>query len=131
MADIYQLVYFSELAPLTRAKEVARIVKTARSNNAKLNITGILIFDGQHFGQLLEGDKIHVATLMNTIMTDPRHHELHIAHQAVSPDGRHFKDCFMAYGLAQNEAVLKDLATLGNMDCLRQLLAIVPDLDMA
>ena len=131
MTDIYQLIYFSELAPPTRAMEVAKIVKTARSNNAKLNITGILIFDGQHFCQLLEGDKTHVATLMNTIMTDPRHHELHIAHQAISAHGRHFKDWFMAYGLAQNEALLRELATFSNMDCLRQLLAIVPDLDIA
>lgn len=54
-------------------------------NNVELGVTGILFFDGHHFGQVLEGRRDAVDNRWQVIQRDQRHSELHmIAHKEIA-----------------------------------------------
>ena len=52
---LYEVLYVSTLAPDQPLQVVAEIAAHARPANASMDITGLLIFDGQRFCQQLEG----------------------------------------------------------------------------
>ena len=49
------------------------LVKQAAQNNAKNNITGMLVYNGELFMQLLEGKEEVVSDLLDEIAKDNRH----------------------------------------------------------
>jgi hypothetical protein len=74
--DLYRLVYFSRNriagshADIDLA--VQDILSKARSKNAKLGITGALMFNSGCFIQTLEGPQWPVKDIFHRIKTDPR-----------------------------------------------------------
>lgn len=50
-------------------------------NNVELGLTGILFFDGRHFGQVLEGRRDAVDNRWQVIQRDQRHTDLHVITQ--------------------------------------------------
>lgn len=46
-------------------------------NNRRLDITGLLLYGGGHFMQLLEGEREVIEDLFERICSDPRHHDVH------------------------------------------------------
>jgi len=70
---LYQLVYTSTaLRPWSRP-ELLGLLRQARANNARQDITGVLLLRGSGFVQLLEGTRDRVEPLYATIAADPRH----------------------------------------------------------
>lgn len=67
-----QYLYIST-APTLPREEVDSILATSARNNPARGITGLLLFNGRNFLQLLEGEAHEVAGLMDTISADPRH----------------------------------------------------------
>jgi hypothetical protein len=67
-----QYLYIST-APTLAREEVDAILATSARNNPARGITGLLLFNGRNFLQLLEGEDGKVAELMDTITADPRH----------------------------------------------------------
>jgi hypothetical protein len=67
-----QYLYIST-APTLPREEVDAILATSARNNPARGITGLLLFNGRNFLQLLEGDEAEVADLMDKITADPRH----------------------------------------------------------
>ena len=67
-----QYLYIST-APTLPHEEVDAILATSARNNPARGITGLLLFNGRNFLQLLEGEEGEVAALMDTITADPRH----------------------------------------------------------
>jgi hypothetical protein len=77
-SQIYQLVYRSKhrLERIDNALQMLRdIVKSSARNNKSEGITGYLIFDGENFLQILEGDLDVVEATYARIEADPRHRE--------------------------------------------------------
>lgn len=70
---MYELVYRSRAAGFINTEQVEAIVRKAAFNNSKLGVTGILLFDGHHFTQLLEGREKIVRSLFAEIEQDRRH----------------------------------------------------------
>ncbi|MEP6872896.1 MAG: BLUF domain-containing protein [Burkholderiales bacterium] len=68
-----QILYVSQLVPGSNFGAVGDIIAMSRRANPAHGVTGALLFDGEYFGQLLEGSEDHVAALMHRIETDPRH----------------------------------------------------------
>lgn len=58
--------------------DFANILSTARSENPKLGITGLLLFDNGKFLQILEGEKFHLDALMENIARDQRHNNIQV-----------------------------------------------------
>ena len=67
-----QYLYISTAPTLPREAVDAILAASARNNPAR-GITGLLLFNGRNFLQLLEGEECEVAALMETITADPRH----------------------------------------------------------
>jgi hypothetical protein len=67
-----QYLYIST-APTLPREEVDAILAASARNNPARGITGLLLFNGRNFLQLLEGEESEVAGLMETITADPRH----------------------------------------------------------
>lgn len=73
------LLYVSDLAPDVRAAEVGTIVKQARANNQRHGLTGLLVFDGARFAQLVQGPADPVHELARRLgQAEPRHTRMEI-----------------------------------------------------
>jgi hypothetical protein len=88
-ATPYQMLYVSRLAPGMPYGVINDIVTVSRRANPERRITGVLLFDGERFGQLLEGSEAAVTALMTRISADPRHTDIVTLFSGVSGSPRH------------------------------------------
>jgi len=70
---VYQLIYVSTAIGSTGEDQIADILETARHNNKKSDITGLLLCHGGTFFQILEGDQQPVTDCFASIARDSRH----------------------------------------------------------
>ena len=77
-------------------KSLESIIEVARSRNAKLEVTGALIFTRAYFAQILEGSDLAIDDLMASINRDIRHREVNVI-ERVALANRRFADWSMAY----------------------------------
>jgi hypothetical protein len=74
--------------------DLEAIHETAVRKNAAGGITGLLIFNGTHFLQILEGAPERLSQLIEKLREDQRHSGLEVRHD-VPIDGRSFPDWSM------------------------------------
>lgn len=67
------LIYRSRIRQALHGAELEQLMHAARQRNRAMRITGILLFDGHHFVQLLEGPDDALHSLYESIRRDPRH----------------------------------------------------------
>lgn len=67
-----QYLYISTAPDLGR-DEVDAILDSSSRNNPERGITGLLLYNGRNFLQLLEGEESTLVSLMTRIAHDPRH----------------------------------------------------------
>jgi hypothetical protein len=67
-----QYLYISTAPTLSR-DEVDAILATSARNNPAREITGLLLYNGRNFLQLIEGEEEELVALMLRITEDPRH----------------------------------------------------------
>ena len=67
-----QYLYIST-APDLRREEVDAILTVSERNNPALGVTGLLLYNGRNFLQLLEGEEATLRSLMVRINSDLRH----------------------------------------------------------
>ncbi len=70
---LHHIVYCSRAVAGVDNAAVSHIVQTAQRNNARQGITGLLVFGGGMFFQWLEGPRVNLRRLMDTIKADRRH----------------------------------------------------------
>lgn len=91
-----QLCYISTARPFVTPREIETILEISRVNNRRAGVTGILLFNGKRFLQLLEGDADAVETVYRRIARDPRHFAIvRLSERAI--DAREFDHWDMAY----------------------------------
>lgn len=73
LSTIIYRSHITEHVPLEILKGLAR---KANKINKSSSVTGILLFNGTHFFQLLEGPEAAVNAVYSRICQDPRHHNL-------------------------------------------------------
>jgi len=70
---IYQLVYASRATrPLSEA-ELGALLEVSRAHNERVDVSGILLYDGGDFLQVLEGPRSSVQDTFDRISQDDRH----------------------------------------------------------
>ena len=72
-----RLAYVSYPAADLPPTEVSRIIQVSRTNNQAAGITGVLVYTGTDFAQLIEGRPDAVESLWCRLQADPRHHGLY------------------------------------------------------
>lgn len=70
---MFQLVYVSETEDRMPADDLVALLAQSREKNARLGVTGILLYKDRRFMQVLEGDEQTVRDLYETIKRDERH----------------------------------------------------------
>ena len=73
MEKLRQLIYVSSAVRLLREPELLEILDVARANNSQLDVTGMLLYAGGSFIQVLEGDAQMVERVVRKIKRDARH----------------------------------------------------------
>lgn len=93
---LQELIYTSVAHADGNDEDVKNILASSQRNNAALSVTGLLLFDGQRYIQILEGDSTNVDSLFEVISQDSRHHDLELLHKG-QVKGRSFENWRMAY----------------------------------
>jgi D-alanine-D-alanine ligase-like ATP-grasp enzyme len=70
---LYSLVYVSSAVTLFSSAELVALLDQSRANNARLGISGMLLYKDGNTMQLLEGERDAVLALYERIAVDPRH----------------------------------------------------------
>lgn len=130
-SNLHCVLYHSRLAPGAPLTCISDIIKTARSFNANHGLTGVLVFDGQHFLQYLEGPQQPLWDLIVRIAQDPRHVDFNLQHRGTCSGERVFRNWSMGYALVDDADPLADLGELVGEEALARLHAMVPTLDIA
>lgn len=92
-------------------EELRALLDVCRANNAKLGITGMLLFRGGSFFQILEGDRAVVETLYEKIRKDKRHARVtKIIQEPI--EERSFAEWTMGYSKISS----KELATIPGLN---------------
>ena len=90
------LTYTSWARAGLRPDEVAAILSAAKINNPLDGITGLLIFNGTAFMQVLEGSEAAIDGLTARLVGDPRHSNMSIRDSRLI-EARSFPNWSMAY----------------------------------
>lgn len=103
---LVQLIYCSIASHMFSNEELAGLLRFARKNNAKEDITGMLLYSEGSFFQVLEGEEEKIRHLFRTIEKDKRHHSITIVIQEPIAE-RSFADWTMGYVYIKPEDVDK------------------------
>jgi Sensors of blue-light using FAD len=100
MQDLHGLIYVSHSNSGIddgAANDIIRdILTTSRAKNARLGVTGALLFSEGCFSQVLEGTRSAVETIFEAIQNDTRHRDVTLL--SFKPTlRRYFPDWSMAY----------------------------------
>ncbi|WP_413585205.1 BLUF domain-containing protein [Bdellovibrio sp. HCB274] len=97
MDSVFHLVYVSRASDSLSYTDIRNILNSSRRNNARDNISGVLILREGYFLQVLEGDNEQsIRNLVNVIRNDDRNKELKVLIETNS-DRRLFGDWSMAF----------------------------------
>ena len=122
-SPIFRLVYISRVAHSAGAGSlddtIAHILSVSRRNNARVGVTGALLFSAGVFAQTLEGPVPAVEGTFERIQCDPRHHQVSILQVGYVPD-RLFADWSMGHatgaGVDRFAAIAPDMRLSGPRD---------------
>lgn len=115
--SVTQLIYRSKQDRLP-PESIFNIRDQARENNARLGLTGVLLFSPQYFVQCLEGTSEQVTRTFRSIADDARHEHVSLVSVQEAPQ-RTFPDWSMG---------LVDLSSTGIREAVHDVL---PDGDFA
>jgi hypothetical protein len=104
MSEIISILYISESTKhFDISFDIDKILNKANNFNKNNNISGMLIYKGGLFIQLLEGEKSCLELLMSRIKEDSRHDKLRIIYEETTQE-RLFSNWTMAY---KNSDIMK------------------------
>lgn len=99
--ELKSLTYTSWAKPGLRAEDVESILEAARINNPMQGLSGVLIFNGANFMQILEGVEPAVDELVARLKRDKRHSNIAIRDEQWIAR-RNFPNWAMAYVTLEN-----------------------------
>jgi Sensors of blue-light using FAD len=74
MHGLHALVYVSTAVRPMTLPDIDRLLDIARARNAKLRVTGVLLYDAGHFMQYLEGPASSMTRVYESIKASTLHH---------------------------------------------------------
>jgi hypothetical protein len=76
--DLVELTYLSEAVSDMSFLDLMRLLESARAFNLEHGVTGILFYDNQQFGQIIEGERANIMKVWKRIQEDKRHHRIEL-----------------------------------------------------
>ena len=96
MRSVFQTFYVSRATVPFDNAAVQSILQVSRRNNARVDVTGCLLFSGRCFAQVLEGDQAVVRALAGRVAADARHLDVRFLRET-SGEEREYADWSMGY----------------------------------
>ena len=96
MSTVHQVFYVSRATTAFDTASIQSILHVSRRNNARLDVTGCLLFSGHCFAQVLEGAQPALSALTRSIAADPRHVGVRILAESKREE-REYADWAMGY----------------------------------
>ncbi len=90
-----RITYMSRLTVPMSDAELEEIRLVSGRNNRQMNITGVLIYFGELFFQIIEGDHDKLTGLYEKILADPRHTDIVCLKTETDVTERHFPEWSM------------------------------------
>lgn len=106
---MYFLIYRSEAVKEMSEDDLRILLAQSREHNRRIGITGMLLFFGNKFLQLLEGDREEVTRLYAAISTDRRHKRV-ITLKEGDATKRIFPNWSMSFRHVSNAEILNEPA---------------------
>ena len=128
-SNLHEIIYVSTLATDAPVQVVAAIAMKSRTNNRQADITGLLVFDGLHFCQQLEGRAPEVDAAMARIRVDPRHSGMAVLHQGPL-EKRRFRRFSLGYTSVEDIELLERLQQLTGQAAIEAFVDLLPNLDV-
>lgn len=105
---LHRLVYYSRNriteGPEALAEAIASILAASQVNNARMDVTGALMFNAGCFAQVLEGPRAAVEDIFEQIQQDERHGDVSLLAFGLTP-ARAFERWSMGFvGASVNDA---------------------------
>lgn len=75
---LYGVIYSSFCTEPLEVEGLVNLLTQAREKNKRLDVTGVLAYHDSRFIQLIEGEKLIIHDLFNTICNDSRHHKVDV-----------------------------------------------------
>lgn len=109
MGPIRQVFYVSRAKPAVTDWNVQQIVVLSSRNNSHHEVSGCLLYSGQHFAQTLEGSYEVLESLLGRLRDDKRHSEMRILLDTFV-DKRRYAGWSMGY--VRNPALTDELESI-------------------
>lgn len=107
---LIHIIYASSASPGFTAADLTAILTSARANNSRLSVTGMLLYTAGSFFQTLEGEEAVVQDLLGIISKDTRHSNItKIIEEPIAE--RDFAEWTMGY----SEVTLSDLQSIDGL----------------
>jgi hypothetical protein len=103
------LIYISTAVQILSNDELLDILRVSYKNNGVNSVTGMLLYQGGNFMQVLEGSEEGVMEIFGKIKKDTRHSDINLI--SIDPiEERQFEDWKMAFVNLDAEAAKKESA---------------------
>ncbi len=130
MTQLREILYCSVLAPGLAPDVVGKIVAQARVRNAARGISGLLVFDGHHFCQHVEGPQRQLLQLFDSISNDPRHTDVRVVYEGAL-DARRYQRFDMGYADVEGPNTMSELQHLDDAEALAHFLTLRRSFDVS
>lgn len=104
--SLIQLIYVSAATIELSDEELAKVLESSVRHNKEQGVTGMLLYAGGNFIQVLEGEAAAIDETMSRIERDPRHFQLIVLERSPVAE-REFGNWYMGFRHL-NEAEIAD-----------------------
>jgi hypothetical protein len=106
---LFSLIYVSSAEKEMNTEELLGILRASHNNNTPRTITGMLLYKGGNFMQVLEGPEENVREIFAKIEKDPRHHSIIVLSEEYIEE-RQFSAWEMAFVNLDDESIRNEPA---------------------
>ena len=126
---LHEILYCSVLAAGQPATVVGQIASQARARNAERDLTGLLVFDGMHFCQHIEGPAEAVFHLIERLQQDPRHTAVRVVYEGPCAE-RRYRRFDLGFAQTADPDDMAGVQALEGEAALQRFLALQPGFDI-
>jgi hypothetical protein len=125
------VLWISQLSPLLHLGVVAQIWQSSRERNQRLGLTGVMVFDGERFCEMLEGDADELETVCRDVAFDTRHVGMRLLYAAIAPVPRRLSEWRCGYCEAPELACFSDSDGLEGEPAIAAFLSVLPRFNLS
>jgi len=122
MSAIDYLIYVSSAVKLMSEDEIRDILVPSQTKNARLNVSGLLVYRSGNFIQYIEGPQESIQSLYHSICQDSRHRDMTVLDQG-SVNARLFGDWKMGYTLYSGKPIFTDIELIQDTSGIKKTLS--------